>query len=128
MLDPETRSHTLEILRPPPNYELDRAISTTFSLDLLALLTTPLAFTLFDWEDEEGRTTSDPLAILESVRRYADRISIFCQAGRIAVPKTHQLFSYLEDSVFEVNAPSGGAVFHPKLWVLRFCSEDRPVL
>jgi len=128
MLDPETRSHTLEILRPPPNYELDRAISTTFSLDLLALLTTPLAFTLFDWEDEEGRTTSDPLAILESVRRYADRISIFCQAGRIAVPKTHQLFSYLEESVFEVNAPSGGAVFHPKLWVLRFCSEDRPVL
>lgn len=128
MLDPETRSHTLEILRPPPGYELERAVGTTFSLDLLALLTTPLAFTLFDWEDEEGRTTSDPLAILESVRRYADRISIFCQAGRIAVPKTHQLFSYLEESVFEVNPPRTGAVFHPKLWVLRFYSAEAPIL
>lgn len=127
MLDPETRSHTLEILRPPQGYELDRAIATTFSLDLLALLTAPLAFTLFDWEDEEGRTTNDPLAILESLRRYADQISIFCQAGRIAVPKTHQLFSYLEDSIFQVTAPRPGAVFHPKLWVLRFCSQEEPV-
>ncbi len=108
MLDPETRSHTLEILRPPQGYELDRAIATTFSLDLLALLTAPLAFTLFDWEDEVGRTTNDPLAILESLRRYADRISIFCQAGRIAVPKTHQLFSYLEDSIFQVTARRPG--------------------
>lgn len=128
MLDPENRSHMLEILRPPQSYELDRAIATTFSLDLLALLTAPLAFTFFDWEDEEGRTTSDPLAILESLRRYADRISIFCQAGRIAVPKTHQLFAYLENSVFEVKAPLAGSVFHPKLWVLRFSSADAPVL
>jgi len=128
MLDPETRSHTLEILRPPHGYELDRAIATTFSLDLLAVLTAPLAFTLFDWEDEEGRTTTDPLAILESLRRYAGRISIFCQAGRIAVPKTHQLFSYLEDSIFQVTARRPGAVFHPKLWVLRFCSAEEPVL
>jgi len=128
MLDPETRSHTLEILRPPQGYELDRAIATTFSLDLLALLTAPLAFTLFDWEDEEGRTTNEPLAILESLRRYADRISIFCQAGRIAVPKTHQLFSYLEESIFQVTAGRPGAVFHPKLWVLRFCSAEEPTL
>ena len=128
MLDPETRSHTLEILRPPPSYELDRAIGTTFSLDLLALLTAPLAFTLFDFEDEEGRTSTEPLAILESLRRYADRLSIFCQAGRIAVPKTHQLFSYLEASIFQVKAPRNQAVFHPKLWVLRFCSGDGPVL
>jgi hypothetical protein len=127
MLDPETRSHTLENLRPPQGYELDRAIATTFSLDLLALLTAPLAFTLFDWEDEEGRTMNEPLAILESLRRYADRISVFCQAGRIGVPKTHQLFGYLEDSIFQVTARRPSAVFHPKLWVLRFCSAEAPV-
>lgn len=128
MLDPETRSYTLEILRPPPGYELDRAIGTTFSLDLLALLTAPLAFTLFDWEDTEGRPTSDPLAILESLRRYADRISIFCQSGRIAVPASHRLFTYLENSVFEVTAQSPGAVFHPKLWILRLVALDQPVI
>lgn len=128
MLDPETRSYTLEILRPPPGYELDRAIGTTFSLDLLALLTAPLAFTFFDWEDTEGRPTSDPLAILESLRRYADRISIFCQSSRIAVPASHRLFTYLENSVFEVTAQSPGAVFHPKLWILRLIALDQPVI
>jgi hypothetical protein len=62
MLDPETRRYTLETLRPSAGYELDRAIGTTFSLDLLALLTAPLAFTFFDWEDTEGRPTDDPPA------------------------------------------------------------------
>lgn len=128
MLDPEMRSYTLEILRPPPGYELDRAIGTTFSLDLLALLIAPLAFTFFDWEDTEGRPTSDPLAIIESLRRYADRISIFCQSGRIGVPRTHRLFTYLENSVFEVTAQSPGVVFHPKLWVLRLVATDQPVI
>lgn len=128
MLDPETRRYTLEILRPPAGYELDRAIGTTFSLDLLALLTAPLAFTFFDWEDIEGRPTHDPLAILESLRRYADRISIFCQSGRIAVPHTHKLFTYLENSVFEVTAQLAGAVFHPKLWILRLVATDQPVV
>ena len=45
---------------------------TTFSLDLLALLTAPLAFTFFDWQDAEGRPNQDPLALLEALRRYAD--------------------------------------------------------
>ena len=128
MLDPETRSYTLEILRPPPGYELDRAIATTFSLDLLALLTAPLAFTFFDWEDTEGRPTGDPLAILESLRLYSDRISIFCQSGRIAVPHTHKLFTYLENSVFAVTAQRPGAVFHPKLWILRLIAPNQPII
>src|ERR1043165_9260986 len=65
MLEPQSRRHLLEALRPPPGYALDCAIGTTFSLDLLTMLTAPLAFTLFDWEDEGGHPTADPLALLE---------------------------------------------------------------
>ena len=127
MLNPEERTQTLETLRPPLGYELDCAIATTFSLDLIALLTAPLAFTLFDWEDQEGQQIADPLAILESLRRYAERISIFCQSGHIAVPKhSQQLFSHLEESIFQVSLDSG--VFHAKTWVLRFTSKDEPVI
>src|SRR5215207_1616463 len=129
MLDPETRSHTLEILRPPHGYELDRAIGTTFSLDLLALLTAPLAFTVFDWEDADGRPGADPLALLETMRRYAERIDIFCQAGQIAVPRDRQrLFAYLENSVHEVAASHPKGTFHPKVWALRFTAPESPVL
>ncbi len=38
--------------------------TTTFTLDLVALLTAPLAFTMFDWQDADGRPQADPLALL----------------------------------------------------------------
>jgi len=112
-------------LRPPDDYVLDFAIGTTFSLDLLALLSVPLAFTFADWEDSEGEPTDDNLALLESIKRNADRICIFCQAGQIYVPKKDQkLFSYLERSVYEVKAKKKYGVFHPKIWLLRFIGKN----
>ena len=38
MLDPEARYIYLNELKPPAGYVLDRAVATTFSLDLLTLL------------------------------------------------------------------------------------------
>lgn len=129
MLEPRDRRLLLESLRPPAGYRLDRAIGTTFSLDLLTLLSVPLAFTSFDLEDDGGGQTADPLALLEAVRRYADRISVFCQAGQIAVPRSRQtLYGYLEGSVFEVLAPNPNGLFHPKVWVLRFTGPGGSVL
>lgn len=128
MLHPRDRRLLLGALRPPTGYELDCAIGTTFSLDLLALLTTPLAFTFFDLETQDGRPTADPLALLEAVRRHADRITIFCHAGRISVPAKHRLlFGYLEELVIEVMPPKSQKAFHPKVWVLRFVVPDEPV-
>ena len=128
MLAPRERRLLLDALRPPPGHRLDRAVGTSFSLDLLALLTAPLAFTFFDWEDDEGAPTADPLALLEAVRRHADRITLFCQAGRIAVPRPGQiLLGYLEGSVVEAAAPAPEGAFHPKLWVLRFTGDVGPV-
>jgi hypothetical protein len=107
---------------------LDHAIGCTFSLDLHALLTTPLAFTFFDWEEDSGNITSDPLALLESVRRNADKISIFCQAGQISVPrKQERIFAYLENSVYEVLPPTSNGVFHPKIWLIRYTHETEPI-
>ena len=128
MLEPQERQLLLESLRPPDGYELDQAIGTTFTLDLVALLTAPLAFTLFDLDQREaGRPSADPLALLKATRDHADAITVFCQAGRIAVPPENQLlYSQLEDSVIEVTAPGGG-VFHPKLWVLRYEASGGPV-
>lgn len=119
----------MESLRPPPGYEFDCAVGTTYSLDLLALLTVPLAFTLFDLADDEGRPVESQMALLEALRRNAGRISIFCQAGRIAVPRAYrQLLPYVEGSVFQATAPSEHGVFHPKVWILRFTGGDDQVL
>jgi hypothetical protein len=127
LLDTHSRALLLESLRPPDGYTLDHAVGTTFSLDLMALLAAPLAFTFFDWEDQAGRPTADPLALLEALRRNVQRLTVFCQVGQIAVPpKDRPLLGYVEDSVFEV-ALDGGGVFHPKVWLLRFVAESEPV-
>ena len=86
MLDPRDRSLLLDSLRPPVGYRLDEAIGTSYTVDLLALLTAPLAFKYFDWEDDDGQPSTDPLALLEAVRRHSERIHLFCQAGAIKLP------------------------------------------
>jgi hypothetical protein len=71
VLAPKDRTLLLESLRPPPGYRLDTAVSTTFTLNLMAMLVAPLAFTYFDWEQDNGEPTRNPNALLEAIRRHA---------------------------------------------------------
>jgi hypothetical protein len=121
VLDPGNRHLFLEALRPPAGYRLDRGVGTTYSLDLIALLCAPLAFTKFDWRDEvNGPPTGGP-ALLEALRENIERLVVFCQAGQIGVPRQYGvLFDYLEDVIVEVSLAEGQGVFHPKVWVLRY--------
>lgn len=128
MLDPNQRTILFDALRPPEGYELDQAIGTTYSLDLVALLAAPLGFTLAEWRGNprEEWSTNDALAVLRTLRRFAGRMSIFCDSARIQVPKGHsRLFTLLEQSVLPVRAPRPMASFHPKLWLLRYVPSDR---
>jgi hypothetical protein len=125
MLEPERRNLLIDALRPPPGFVFDSAIGTTFTLDLVALLVTPVAFALFDIESEDGRPLANPIAVLEAVRRHAGQITIYCQAGEITPPATYRAaFAYLEESVVQVKAPAAGGIFHPKVWVIRFRRAD----
>jgi hypothetical protein len=129
MLAPDDRQLLVEALTPPDGYRFDQGVGTTFSLDLVALLRVPLAFTVFDWQQENGRPTADPQALLAALRQYADRLTIFCQAGQIAIPQhDHRLLSQLEDAVVEARSPTDGGVFHPKVWALRYVAPDEPTL
>jgi hypothetical protein len=125
MLEPEGRHLLLDALRPPPGYGLDRAIGTTYTLDLAALLTAPVAFALIDREGTDGAPRVDPVRLLEAVRHNAERIDIFCQAGLIALPSAYQpILSYVESSVHEVEPRKPEGIFHPKVWVIRYRETD----
>lgn len=122
ILAPDQRALYLEALRPPEGYAFDCGIGTTFSLDLYTLLVAPVSLALLEVEDAT-EAIQNPLLLLEGIRRYAKDLTIFCQAGRIAVPRKHiSLLNLLESSVVEVEAPLGG-VFHPKVWLLRYVAE-----
>ena len=129
MLRTRERTLLLESLRPPAGYHLRRAVGTSYTLDLIALLRAPLAFTFFDAHDEDGVPVADPVALLEALRRHARNVTLFCQAGAIAVPRPEQtLLAYLEGSVVEVQPPHAEGIFHPKLWVLAFEAEEAPAI
>ena len=135
MLEPGRRRLFLDTLRPPDGYLLSRAVGTSFTLDLMALLSVPLAFTFRDAQDGEGQLATEPLSLLESARRYAGNIVVFSQGGYTGVPRADQpALAFIEESVVAVFPPGRseqGAIFHPKVWVLRYepreGTGDRPV-
>jgi hypothetical protein len=129
MLEPSARYVYLDALKPPAGFSLDLGVGTTFSLDLETLLAVPLGFAMLDAENERGALARDPVALLHALGRCADRVTMFCQAGRIAAPtRHHPLFARLEPMVVEVEAPHDHGCFHAKTWLLRFTSEDGRVV
>jgi len=124
MLNPSSRTLYTSTLTPPPGLIFDEAIATTFSMDPALLLEAPVYLALMA---ADGQTDPDPLSVLEAIRRYSKRITVYVQRGRIQVPqitKPNPLFGFLEEMVIEVTAPKGG-VFHPKVWAIRFVSPDQ---
>lgn len=120
MLEPHQRHLLFDALEPPVGYTFDQGFATTYSLDLLALMMAPVAFTFFDQKRTEVGLAAASLEVLEGLRRYADRLTLFCEIGRIAVPSGRfPQLAFLEQSVVQCRPPQGGA-FHPKLWVLRY--------
>lgn len=129
MLKPTNRELFLSALAPPIGMSLDRAIGTTYTLDLQALLAVPLALTFANCEGADGEPIRDPIALLESLRRLTHRFAIYAQTGGIQLPPIDQrLFTFVEDAVVEVNARVSDAAFHPKVWVLRFGDANEAVL
>lgn len=124
MLEPQNRQLLINSLQPPLDFKLDRAVCTSYSLDLFALLSAPVAFAFADAQDREGRPLMDPLALLKATREYASRMLLFHHPGKIHVPTSYQsLLLSMEDSIAEAIAPNGGS-FHPKVFFLRFVGNE----
>ena len=127
MLDIDSRLLYTSSLMPPTGMVFDEAIATTFSMDPKVLLEAPVYLAML--ASDESEREPDGLAVMESVRRYADRIDVYVQKGRIAVPESgrasNPLYGFLESMIYEVNTIKKGGVFHPKIWLIRFKSVEK---
>ncbi|MDM4141394.1 MULTISPECIES: phospholipase D family protein [Mycobacterium] len=120
MLEPDGRAALTEQLRPPSGFQLAHAVATTFTLDLTTALSVPLAFAA-----HRVRESRDPIAILDAVRRAADKIDVFAQAGQVFEPRvSSDLFALLEPMIHPASASRPGMLFHPKVWVLEYADGD----
>lgn len=119
MIHSEQRSLLTDALTPPSGYVFEAGVATTFSLDLVTLLTLPLHLAWLGSGEGEGGVLNE-LPVFEALRRTAERLTVFCHAGRMSIPRiASPLLALLEEVVHEALPRHQGA-FHPKVWLLKF--------
>lgn len=104
--------------------KVDFAVGLTYSVNLEAMLTVPLAFG--DLGELDGSVKQSPAYLLEGIRRSSDKIALFCNKGGIHVPsETRTVYSLLESSIFEVQDGNDFySNFHPKLWLVKETDKE----
>ncbi len=105
MLEPQSRAALTEQLKPPIGFELSHAVGTTFTLDLATALAVPLSFA-----SHRLSVQDDTLGVLDAIRRAADRVDVFAQAGEISMGARSDLVAFLEPMVHPVALRRG--LFH----------------
>ena len=114
-------------LLPPEGFHFVKAVSTTYSLDFETLIAALVPLALKgDIDDKE--LYSNPIAILQAIRKVIGRLVIFCEAGQIKVPTSrNRLASLLDEVVVQVALPRKGRCypsFHPKTWLIEYENNE----
>lgn len=120
LLNPAQRSIYGELLNPPLGYQFECGVATSYSLCLDTLVGVPVQLTLLGTHDDDALLRS-PIALLEALRRVTDRLTIFCERGRVASNRAPSLAPMLESMVREIALEDGA--FHGKLWLLKFRAD-----
>ena len=117
-----------EVLIPPVGFRLERAVGTTYSLDLETLTAVSIALGLI--EDTDSELINNPISMLSALQKISDRIVVFCEAGQIKLPvKSNALCLTLEKMVVPVSIPFDKKMnrypaFHPKTWLLEYSNAE----
>lgn len=125
MLQPANRLTLIDAMRPPAGFGFESAMAVTYTMNLSSLLAVPAVLALSGGADGSGETSGalEPVELIHALRSHADKLTVFSQAGEIALPPSRRVFAFLEQAVVGVTAPRGGIV-HPKVWVLRYQAAE----
>jgi hypothetical protein len=67
----------------------------------------------------------DPIRLLEAVRRYADHTTVPARPWHPRAPELPEILTFVEDNMSRSHALHEGALFHPKVWAIRFARSGR---
>ena len=70
-----------KVLLPPEGYVLEKAVGTTYSLDLEAL--TVISIVLGLKEEADSELLHNPLSMLNALQKVSGKLLVFCEAGQI---------------------------------------------
>ena len=118
--------YTGELLCPPEGYRFERAVATTYSLDLETLLAVLLPLAFGNSTDTPEVLHCQPL-LLQALNRVGSRLTVFHQVGQIPVPKRESpLYALLDRILVPMKLEQVGNVypsFHPKTWTIEYRND-----
>ena len=115
-----------ELLKPPEGWRTDYAILSTYSADLVVILTSLLALSGCDLE---SRRNGSRVALVRAIEALRDRVRVLAQEGRVPIPATKPILKLMDRFLTTVVMDETQGSFHAKVALLRFQNvqnaEDR---
>lgn len=107
----------------PKGFELEYAVSTTYNLDLNALLLLPLA--AFSDSDLDGIEDANQIEKFRKLHKSKEKFQFYCQKGKTdVVRRNSKFFTFVDQYIHEITLDDGKRSFHPKVTVIRFSKID----
>jgi hypothetical protein len=111
-----------ELLRPPEGWRTDHAILSTYSADLVVLVTSLLALSGCDLDT---RRTGTGVELVRAIEALRGRVRILAQQGRVTIPAAPKpILKLLDRFLLTVVTDENETSFHPKAALLRFHKAD----
>lgn len=113
----EDRRSILGALKPGRDQTVSRAILTTYSLDLVAMLGLVLSL----GGDPEAEFENSPLGLVKAFERMRGKLIVVHQLGRVVAPSKHRsVLPLLDTMVVAVPANERRGSWHPKVALVRY--------
>lgn len=104
-------------LRPGLGQTVSRAIVTTYSLDLIAMLGLVLSL----GGDAEAEFENSPLGLVKAFDRVRGKLVVLHQLSRVVVPSAHRsILPLLDTMVHAIPSNERSASWHPKIVLARY--------
>lgn len=114
------RASILGALRPSAGQAVSRAVVTTYSLDLIAMLGLVLAL----GDDAETEFEASPLGLVKAFDQVRGKLLVLHQLSRVVAPSAHRsVLPLLDTMVHAVAANERKASWHPKTALVRYASD-----
>jgi hypothetical protein len=113
-----------ELLKPPDGWRTDYAILSTYSADLVVIVTSLLAMSGCDLE---SRRTGSRVELVRAIEALRGRVRILAQQGRVVIPAAPvPILKLLDKFLLTIVTDEHESSFHPKAAFLRFQNLDDP--
>ena len=113
-----------EVLRPEPGWQVDRAVLTTYSTDLVVLVT---ALISLSGSNLDQRTKGSRVELVRAMEVLRGRVRVLAQAGRVSLPGVPRaILGVLDQFLVEVPANEVTHSWHPKAALIRYTAVGHP--